>query len=470
MTKSARTSIKGTAPKPQLKPAPNSPSGSALQSVNTATDSFVPYPLFPPFVLLGEHEGLLRPINEDVCMRLDTLDPALGGYSTWRLGIDFLVKQCQHPEFTARHYKILCPILETMMHWSWSIRCKPFPEWQETDAREFMRFVMRPPMSWMSQTGGPRYMLKTMTEFAVKPINDKWRPIVRMGLSDQSAPVSDFVLGTSQRRQIFIHRGKVLFDYIGAVRRAEAASPDQNPFRNLQPRQFEVRQVKKRTIFTPAQLADLMSTATLLAEQDKQWQPLLLVAALAIYSDAPFRALGSTSVLKLTFSNFKTTDMDPPQNLEKQAFPAWFESPHYPRLLFPLNRQFPAYFRRYAQFRHSQNPDTSSQSVLLPLMDGTDGYAGHTLVGLFANFTTKILTTLQQSPLASRACWKGPKYFQAGAVITFLELRKSAKVATWVPDAMKIAEPQQNDDAWPTIGIRVHLPASQWLRKYAATC
>ncbi|PYB73625.1 hypothetical protein DMX11_15910 [Pseudomonas sp. LB-090624] len=56
----------------------------------------------------------LRAYN-DVRARLGTLDPALEAFQTWRLGIDFLTKQCQRPEFTPRHYKIVCPVLETIM-------------------------------------------------------------------------------------------------------------------------------------------------------------------------------------------------------------------------------------------------------------------------------------------------------------------------------------------------------------------
>lgn len=64
------------------------------------------------------------------------------------------------------------------------------------------------------------------------------------------------------------------------------------------------------------------------------------------------------------------------------------------------------YFRRYARFRHSQNSDLSPQSLLLPLMDGSAGYASHTMIDLFSRFTTTILTRLQQSPLAVKARWR----------------------------------------------------------------
>ena len=69
-----------------------------------------------------------------------------------------------------------------------------------------MHFVMRQPMSWISRTGRTRYLLKTKTEFAVKPINGNWRPIVRKQLADSSA--STFALGTDQHRSIFLHGGR----------------------------------------------------------------------------------------------------------------------------------------------------------------------------------------------------------------------------------------------------------------------
>lgn len=88
------------------------------------------------------------------------------------------------------------------------------------------------------------------------------------------------------------------------------------------------------------------------------------------------------------------------------------------------------------------------------------------LADLFCRFTTSILTRLQQSPLAENAHWRGCDHFQPGASITFLELRKSAKAAGWVPSAVSIAEPHQDEDIWPDIGIRKHLPAAQWLHRH----
>ncbi|HEP9740792.1 TPA: hypothetical protein VDW12_002299 [Pseudomonas aeruginosa] len=460
MMKSARTSIKDSASKPRPKPASSPPCESPEPA--DPTDSCVPYPLFPPIVLLTDHQGLERPINNDVRGRLSTLDPALEAFQAWRLGIEFLAKQCQRPEFTPRHYKIMCPVLETMMHWSWSVRHKLIQEWQETDAREFMHFVMRLPMSWISRTGGTRYLLKTKTEFAVKPINGNWRPIVRKQLADSSA--STFALGTDQHRSIFLHGGRDFFDYLCALR----ITTPINPFGALRPRDFEVRQGIARPTFTPAQLADLMSTATSLAQNDSQWQPWLLVAAVAIYSDVPLRALGSTSALKLWFSSFRADKTSSPEAGSSWISPAWFESPQYPRLRYPLASEFAAYFRRYAKFRHSQNSDLSPQSLLLPSMNGNDGYASHTLLDLFRRFTTAILTRLQESPLAENADWRGCARFQPGASITFLELRKSAKAAGWVPSAVRLDEPHQDECIWPDIGIRKHLPASQWLRKHAS--
>ncbi|MBA1256030.1 hypothetical protein G7021_25585 [Pseudomonas carnis] len=472
MMKSARTSIKNPARKPRPKLAPSPPSESPASGPGPAepTDSFVPYPLFPPIVLLTDHQGLERPINNDVRARLDTLDPALEAFQTWRLGINFLAKQCQRPEFSPRHYKIVCPVLETMMHWSWSIRHKPFLEWQETDAREFMRFVMRLPNSWISKTGGTRYLLKTKTEFAVKPINNNWRPIVRKQLADISASTStstpgtgsDFALGTVQHRTMFLRSGRDFFNYLYALR----TTTPMNPFDALKSRDFEVRQVKTRTIFTPAQLSDLMSTATSLAQSDKQWESWLLVAAMAIYSDVPLRALGSSSALRLTFSSFKAGEADDQKAGSSQTSPEWFESPHYPRLRYPLAPPFAAYFRRYAKFRHSQNSDVSPQSLLLPLMDGTGGYSGHTLVDLFCRFTTTILTRLQQSSLAGSSPWRSCDHLQPGASVTFLELRKSARAAGWVPRAVSLDEPHHDESVWPDLGICKNLPAGQWLHRH----
>ncbi|MFS2161123.1 hypothetical protein ACCD10_27820 [Pseudomonas sp. Pseusp122] len=478
MMKSARKSSKNPARKPVTKPAPSSLTESSAKAADKSadkagepTDSFVPYPLFPPFLLLGDHQGLERPINNDVRARLGTLDPALEAFQTWRHGISFLAKQCQQPKFTPRHYKIVCPVLETIMHWSWSVRHKPLLAWDETDARDFMHFVMRLPMSWMSKTGGTRYLLKTMTEFAVKPINDNWRPIVRKRLVDNSdlasaaKPVkrSDVALGTVQHRNMFLHCGRDFFEYLATLRTTTLM----NPFNTLKPGDFAARQVKLRTIFTPAQLTDLMSTATSMAQSDEQWQPWLFVAAVALYSDAPLRALGSSSALKLTFSNFKTDESGSQKAGSRQPSPEWFESPHYPRLRYPLATQFDTYFRRYARFRHSQNLDTSPQSLLLPLMDGTGGYASHTMIDLFGRFMTTVITRLQHSPLAENAHWRSCDHLPPGSSITFMELRKSAKAAAWVSSAVRIAESHQDESVWPDIGIRMHLPASQWLREHA---
>lgn len=78
MMKSARSSIKNPSDKPHPKPASSAPHDSPAKAADNSAkpiDSFVPYPLFPPFVLLGDHQGLERPINNDVRTRLDTLDP-----------------------------------------------------------------------------------------------------------------------------------------------------------------------------------------------------------------------------------------------------------------------------------------------------------------------------------------------------------------------------------------------------------
>ncbi|MFA0927966.1 hypothetical protein RA263_08395 [Pseudomonas syringae pv. tagetis] len=415
-------------------------------------NTFVPYPLFPPYDLLGEHLGLLRPVNSDVRNRLDSIDAALEPHLTWRLGIDFLAQQCQSAKFTARHYKVLCPVIESMMHWSWSIKRKPLTEWQDSDAREFIRFIMRPPMSWVSSGGWTRYVMKTKTDFAIKPINDEWRPIVRKYLSESS---TDAGLSATHHRDSHLSRGREFFAYI--IESKSVTTP--NPFNELRRKNFAVLRRQIRTTFTPAQLEDVMRTAVSLAERDGQWQPFLFMAAVAVYSDIPLRALGSTPVLKLTFSHFKATD----------ACPDWFESPHYPGKRYPLNPQFCAYFQRFAQFRYERDPELGPHSFLLPQADGADAYGGHTLIDLFARFATNVLAQLQQGAFASRSYWKGSEQMQAGAALTFLELRKSAKAAEWAPAAMTSLEPLQDVNTWPNIGVRDKLPASQWLRKHAGT-
>lgn len=89
------------------------------------------------------------------------------------------------------------------------------------------------------------------------------------------------------------------------------------------------------------------------------------------------------------------------------------------------------------------------------------------MIDLFSRFTTTILTRLQQSPLAEKAHWRDCGHLKAGASITFLELRASAKKAGWASKAVSIAMPHHDEDVWPDIGIRKHMPASQWLRKHA---
>lgn len=181
-------------------------------------------------------------------------------------------------------------------------------------------------------------------------------------------------------------------------------------------------------------------------------------------SDAPLRALGSTSALKLRFSSFKADEASSPEAGSSKISPAWFESPHYPRLRYPLASEFAAYFRRYAKFRHSQSSDLSTQSLLLPLMDGSAGYASHTMIDLFSRFTTTILTRLQQSPLTEKAHWRDCGHLEARASITFLELRASAKEAGWASKAVSIAMPHHDEDVCPDIGIRKHIVAAQACR------
>ena len=84
-------------------------------------------------------------------------------------------------------------------------------------------------------------------------------------------------------------------------------------------------------------------------------------------------------------------------------------------------------------FSARNDSDLSPQSLLLPLMDGSAGYAGHTMIDLFSRFTASILRQLQQSPLAAKAYWRDCGHLKAGASITFLELREAAKKAGGYP-------------------------------------
>ncbi|HWD31236.1 MAG TPA: hypothetical protein VG536_06615, partial [Pseudomonas sp.] len=94
----------------------------------------VPYPLFPPLVLLNEHAQAVHPINLEVRRRLEAVPAHLSALRAWRTGIDFLIQQSRRPEFQERHYKVLCPIIESMLHWSWSVCGKALQDWNSVDA------------------------------------------------------------------------------------------------------------------------------------------------------------------------------------------------------------------------------------------------------------------------------------------------------------------------------------------------
>lgn len=89
------------------------------------TEPSAPYPLFPPLAQLREHAQAEHPINLEVRRRLEAIPDNLYALQTWQNGIAFLIEQSRRHEFQESHYKVLCPIIESMMHWSWSIRSKP---------------------------------------------------------------------------------------------------------------------------------------------------------------------------------------------------------------------------------------------------------------------------------------------------------------------------------------------------------
>lgn len=438
-----------------------------------------PYPLFPPLSLLYEHVGSAHPINHDVRKRLDEVPTHLRALSTWRIGMDFLVAQRRQSDFKERHYNILCPIIESIMHWSWSIRRKALSDWHSGDARDFIQFIMQPPISWVSSAGGSRYSRKARQDFADKPINDAWRPIFRKGLSG-----TDPGLSSKHHLNWFLARGREFFAYYASVAAPyEAAAAKVNPFRDIRPKDFEKRQKKPRTTFTPEQLGDLLKIAESLAQRNEKWEAFLFMAAVAVHSEIPMRALGSTATIKATFSHFKardtheTYDIYHAQNTRKGcnspiahnaqgAEPSWFESPHYPGRRYKLNPAFAPCYRRFAQFRHKNDPSVSSRSFLFPLDHGADAYGNGSLIGLFSAFTANILKELQSGRLATSMYWKWSEKLRSDASLTFLELRNSAKHAGMIPKAFVQVEVGQDVNVWPDIGIRQGMPASQWFRAH----
>ncbi|MHC8351058.1 hypothetical protein ACYZT7_17440 [Pseudomonas sp. RT4P38] len=418
-----------------------------------------PFPLYPPLTLLNEHLQVRRPINNDVRSRLDEFPSSLKPYSTWQMGLDFLAEQRTKSDFGERHYNNLCPIIESMMHWSWSIRHKCLEDWCSNDADDFMHFIMRPPASWVSTAGGSRYARNTRMDFADKRIYEGWRPIFR-----KSSSGSDPGLSSYHHLQWFLGRGREFFDYLASAPAWQRPVVNENPFRDVRPKDFEVREKKARTCFTPEQLQDLLDIAESLAQKDDKWEPLLFMMAVAVHSEIPLRALGSTPTIKATFSHF----FDPTSRNDgdtRGLQPRAFESPHYPGKRYFLASAFGDCFRRFAQYRHERDSDVNARSFMFPLEHGADAYGNGSLIGLFGKFTAQILKELRSGRLACSMYWKWSDKLAPDATLAFLELRNSARAAGMIPKVDKSVEVEPTNNVWPDIGIRQGLPGSQWFHE-----
>ncbi|EFW84642.1 hypothetical protein PsgRace4_18083 [Pseudomonas savastanoi pv. glycinea str. race 4] len=362
-----------------------------------------------------------------------------------------------------------------MMHWSWSIRGIALDNWDSADARAFIEFIMRPPIAWVTTPGCSRYSKKTRGNFADKPLDPLWRPIIRQTLSDD-----DPGLSSKHHRNWFLTHGREYFDFTDSLP-TYARTRTANPFRDLSPKDFEARTENRRTIFTSEQLSDLLGITESLANYSEKLEPFLFIVAAAVHSDIPMRALSATQTIKPTFSYFKPRDIqasDPVQSQPKTEFassylasrltfakgPGFFESPLYPGRRFHLSAPFQPYFQRYAQFRHQHDPSLSAHSYLLPLMRGVDAYGYGSLIEKFSEFTTSILQDLRARPASARMHWKGSDKLDPSASLTFTELRESAKRAGLIPKSFVSQDVGSNDNVWPDIGIRQGISKSNWFQ------
>jgi hypothetical protein len=448
----------------------------------------IPYPLFPPLGLLNDHVQAERPINLEVRRRLEAVPEHLNALNAWQTGMSFLINKSEQPGFEDRHYKKLCPIVESMMHWSWSIRGKALDNWESDDAIAFIEFIMRPPIAWVTTPGCSRYSKKTRGNFADKPLDPLWRPIIRQTLSGD-----DPGLSSKHHRNWFITHGREYFAFAESLSGSKSIadfSGNQNqnpgapnPFKDLLPKDFDARAEKRRTIFTPEQLSDLMGIAESLANYSEKTEPFLFIAAVATHSDIPMRALGATQTIKPTFSYFKPRDSqatDPIQNQPKTDFasaylasrfafakgPGLFESPLYPGRWFQLSVQFLPYFQRYAQFRHQRDRLVNAHSFLIPLHRDVDAYGYGSLIENFSEFTANILQVLRARPASARLHWRGSDKLDPGASLTFVELRESAKHAGLIPKSLVSRDVGKKANVWPDIGIRQDMSNTHWFQSH----
>ncbi|MGV6395688.1 hypothetical protein ACTUVN_000738 [Pseudomonas caspiana] len=438
-----------------------------------------PYPLFPPLELIYDHVGVDLPINQEVRQRLEKIPVHLNAQSTWRMGMEFLLARSRQPAFQERHYKVLCPIIESMMHWSWSIRGKDLHDWNSIDAKAFMDFIMRPPITWVATPGCSRYSKKTRQNFAVKCIDPRWRPIIRKILVGV-----DPGLSSRHHRNWFLTHGREYFAFAVSLAGDNAGTiAAQNPFQELSPKDFTARIRKPRTVFNAEQLSELLGIAESLTNYNEKWEPVLFMLATAVYSDIPMRALAATQTIKPTFSYFKARDPEPFDTVPgppKTDFatvylesrhasiqgPRLFVSPLYPGRQCVLAPQFTPYFQRYAHFRHSRDRLLTSRSFILPVGDGVDAYGYGSLIEIFSDFTAAILKTLRASPVSAESHWIGSEKFSPNASLTFAEMRESAKRAGMLSRRTTLHEIEKDTDVWPDIGVHQSMSPAQWFQAH----
>ncbi|WP_397453733.1 hypothetical protein [Pseudomonas sp. NA-150] len=448
----------------------------------------VPFPLFPPLGLLKDHAEAEAPLNREVRQRLEEFPEHLNAMETWRTGILFLMEQTRRPEFQERHYKVLCPIIESMMHWSWLTRDKTLYDWESSDGRAFMHFIMRPPFYWVTSPGCSRYSRKARLNFEDKPLDPDWRPIIRKTLADD-----DPGLSSKHHRDWFISRGRDYFTFTGAFTStgslgissatAHAFSTQENPFRDISRGDFQARTQTSRAVFTSEQLRELLAIGESLTNYSAKWERVLFVFAAAIHSDIPMRALAATQTIKPVFSYFKakttqasaSTLTQPTTNfanlyLASQKMlasgPGQFETPLYPGRRCVLATEFQRYFRRYAQYRHLCDPSLNPNSFLIPLGNGADTYGYGSLIEVFNEFTAAILQKLRAKIGWVRMHWIETGKLAPSASLTFLELRHSAKRAGLIPKAIVARDGGSDANTWPDIGVRQSMSTRQWFQSH----
>lgn len=286
-------------------------------------------------------------------------------------------------------------------------------------------------------------------------------------------------MSSKHHRNWFITHGREYFAFASCL-----ANTNENPFRDLLPKDFDARTEEPRTIFTREQFNDLLDIAESLTNYSVKWEPFLFIAAVAVYSDIPLRALAATQTIKPTFSYFKARAPEalcepittPPKTEFANRYltlqyalpkgPGHFESPLYPGRQFSLGFQFNPFFHRYAQFRRLYSHSVSNKSFIIPLDHDVDAYGYGSLIENLSEFTASILEVLRARPAATRDHWRGSNKLDPRASLTFVELRESAKRAGLIPKALASRDVDKDRDVWPDIGIREEMSVAQWFKSH----